>query len=126
MDDRPTLFEIPWLRLFPRLRLFRAPGAAVDLKRLTIAVVGLVALEAGWGVLDRIIPGMGATSPIGVFAWGGETPSAAEPFNRLSDPFVRLFQACSLRGPRAQRPGGALGSGRLGALRRCDHANRGG
>ncbi len=57
--------------------------------------MGLVALEAGWGVLDlQIIPsGMGATSPIGVFAWGGETPSAAEPFNRLSDPFVRLFQA---------------------------------
>jgi hypothetical protein len=93
MDDRPTLFEIPWLRLFPWLRLLRAPGAAVDLKRLTIAVVGLVALEAGWGVLDRIIPGIAATSPIGVFAWGGETPSAAEPFNRLSDPFVRLFQA---------------------------------
>ena len=57
-DDTPTLplYEIPWLRLYPWLRLFHAPGAAADPKRLMLAALGLILLHAGWSGLDHVWP----------------------------------------------------------------------
>lgn len=99
MDDRPTapapaspLFEVAWLRLFPWLRLVRAPGAATDPKRLMIAALGLVAMNAGWWALDRAF---GApTAPVArvLDAWSDSPRRLIEPVERLSAPFLGLFQ----------------------------------
>lgn len=59
MPDAPPslpLYEIPYLRLFPWLRLFRCPGSAADPKRLVLAAVGILLLQVGWAGLDRVFP----------------------------------------------------------------------
>ncbi len=59
MTDAPPslpLYEIPYLRLFPWLRLFRCPGSAADPKRLLLAAMGILILQAGWAGLDRVFP----------------------------------------------------------------------
>lgn len=64
-DDPNTtpLFEVSWLRLFPWLRLFRAPGAAADPKKLFLAAIGLLLMSGGWQVLDRAFPASSGITP---------------------------------------------------------------
>lgn len=107
MDDRPTEpapavppYEIPWLRLFPGLRLFRAPGAAADPKRLMLAALGLVLLSLGWSALDRVFPDSGTlasglipgSTPYAVGGWQELATRLTEPFWRLAGPFLTLFR----------------------------------
>ncbi len=66
MADDPTttpLFEISWLRLFPWLRLFRAPGAAADPKKLFLAAIGLLLMSGGWQALDLAFPASSGITP---------------------------------------------------------------
>ncbi len=58
-----TIHEIPYLRLFPWLRLFRAPGVAADPKKLMLAAMGLLMMFAGWEALDRIFPESSGLTP---------------------------------------------------------------
>ena len=97
-DDRanPPIFEVPYLRLFPWLRLFRVPGAAADPKRLMLAALGLVLTHAGWAGLDRVFPGSTEVTPV-MLVEGGHASRAfgidevAEPFHHVASPFVALF-----------------------------------
>lgn len=103
MDERPTqpapttIHEIPWLRLFPALRLFRAPGAAADPKRLMLAALGVVLMELGFLAIDRLLP-----PPVvrarDVSTWAATAIPAntnlaelTEPIQRITRPFVGLF-----------------------------------
>jgi hypothetical protein len=58
------LFEVPYERLFPWIRLFRAVRIAFDLKKLLLSALGLVLLHVGWEGLGRLFPGVGAISPL--------------------------------------------------------------
>lgn len=102
-DDAPTLpvYEVPWIRLFPWLRLFRAPGAAADPKRLMLAALGLLLLHQGWAALDRAFPGTGHVTPEVLGSWeplatwpvrpGAVADALAAPFRSVAAPFVSLF-----------------------------------
>jgi hypothetical protein len=110
-DDAPKLplYEVPYLRLFPWLRLFHAPGAAADPKRLMLAVLGLFVMDLGWVVLDRAFPDSGAkgftgssvTNPSLLGPWepvaqwdvapGVVLGRLAEPPWALTQPFRKLF-----------------------------------
>jgi hypothetical protein len=85
------------IRQFPGLRLLSAIRLAFDLRKVIVAAVGLAALEAGWSVLDWLLPasadvtpGLFFTSEIGgspmrEFVW----PRNAATFlpQRLLEPF---------------------------------------
>lgn len=58
-----TIHEVPYLRLFPWLRLFRAPGMAADPKKLMLAAIGLLLMYAGWETLDRVFPASSGLTP---------------------------------------------------------------
>ena len=88
----PPLFEVPYLRLFPWLRLFRAPGGAADPKRLILAAVGLLLMKAGWDGLDALFPASAAvTSMIVTDFEPVSTLSAAAMAGRLAEPFVLII-----------------------------------
>jgi hypothetical protein len=53
-------------------RLFRAVGAAIDAKKLILAVFGLVLFHAGREGLDRLFP---PSEPMLVHSWPGNLPS---------------------------------------------------
>ncbi len=56
MADAPPslpLYEVPYRRLFPWLRLFRCAGSAADPKRLMLAAVGILCLELSTRVFVR-------------------------------------------------------------------------
>ena len=66
MADDPTplpVYEIHWLRLFPWLRIFRAPGSAADSKKLVLCMLGLFLMWAGWQSLDLIFPSSSGITP---------------------------------------------------------------
>jgi hypothetical protein len=91
----PTLYEVPYLRLFPWLRLFRAPGGAADPKRLILAAAGLLLLKAGWDGLDRFFPGSVAPSvlpgwPAGPPWDAGNTGGVTDNVRRLAEPFALI------------------------------------
>jgi hypothetical protein len=48
--------EIPYLRLFPWVRLFRAVRLALDAKKLILAAIGVGLMQVGWGLFDRAFP----------------------------------------------------------------------
>ena len=50
-------------RLFPALRLVGAIRQAFDLRKLIIAALGLVLLQPGWTLLDRLVPATADTTP---------------------------------------------------------------
>jgi hypothetical protein len=62
-DEPSTLHEIPYLRLFPWLRLVRGIGVAADPKKLMLAAIGLVLLHLGWDFLFGLFPGSGPITP---------------------------------------------------------------
>jgi hypothetical protein len=45
------------------IRLLRAIRLAFDLKKLVLAALGLIVLQAGWELLDRLFPGSSAVTP---------------------------------------------------------------
>src|SRR5262245_6731650 len=76
MSDEPTQGrEICLTRLFPWLRLFRGVGVSIDPKKLFLAALGLVALNTGWRVLDRVFPNTDPQIPADL----GTFPVAADP-----------------------------------------------
>ncbi|MBX6314182.1 MAG: hypothetical protein IRY99_14890, partial [Isosphaeraceae bacterium] len=102
MDAGPQdLQEIPSLRLFPWLRLFRGIGLALDLKKLILAGLGMVLLWAGWAGLNRLFPASAAITPeIGwgladastyVQNWPEAAAWVAEPWRVPVAPFRTLF-----------------------------------
>lgn len=81
MTDEPTQSrDLCFARLFPWLRLFRGVGVSFDPKKLFVAALGLIALDAGWGGLSRIFPDTDPRIPTGLSAFALATDSAAEPF----------------------------------------------
>ncbi len=101
MPDEVSILDRRSLtRLFPALRLVGAIRQAFDLRKLIIAALGLAILQAGWWVLDRLVPAADDTTPP-VFGpavarkalsepdfWSWETVSGLH--LRLSEP-VRLL-----------------------------------
>lgn len=95
----PSLHEIPYLRLFPWLRLFRCPGSAADPKRLMLAALGLLLLDAGWLALDRSfarssdpVPDVvEAWQPMSTRDWGYAFSQVAEPAWFIPSPFFGAF-----------------------------------
>ncbi|MFO0951683.1 MAG: hypothetical protein U0835_11135 [Isosphaeraceae bacterium] len=83
----PLIYEIPYLRLFPWLRLFRAPGSACDPKRLILAVVGGALLAAGWAGLDLAFPTSGSVTPGFEGVGPGAEWTVGRLLERLSEPF---------------------------------------
>src|SRR4051794_37663755 len=47
----------------PWARIVRAAGLANDPKKLVLAALGLILLNAGWQGLDRVFPGSAAITP---------------------------------------------------------------
>jgi hypothetical protein len=45
------------------LRLVRAARSAFEIRKVVLAAVGLILLQAGWGMLDRLFPGSSAVAP---------------------------------------------------------------
>jgi hypothetical protein len=112
MADEPIApREIPYLRLFPWIRIFRGVGTSLDAKKLILAALGLGLSIAGWGLLDRLFPGDGLTLPITADRPGwpfdglrgpedpgtiasvvrGAAATVAEPARTLIAPFGALF-----------------------------------
>lgn len=104
------IFEIPYQRLFPWLRLFRAFGLASSTKKLLLAALGLILMQVGWNGIDRLFAQTGPEraasahwsffQPLGpMFSGspGGYLYSVAlrvtEPVRYLAGPFVNIFQA---------------------------------
>ena len=57
MADQPSRLDEQTLeRLFSWVRIFRGVGAAIDAKKLILAVLGLLVFQAGWAGLDRLFP----------------------------------------------------------------------
>lgn len=89
MTVEPSLSgEIHFTRLFPWLRLFRGIGVSIDPKKLFLAAIGLVALNAGWGALDRAFPSSDPRIPAGLSSFatdsvggGGASTSASRSGN---------------------------------------------
>jgi hypothetical protein len=104
MADEPPnlpLYQVPYVRLFPWLRLFRAPGGAADPKRLMLAALGLLLLHAGWTSLDRLFPASARvtpavlaprpTVPVEPLGVGSVLTRLAEPVRVITAPFVVLL-----------------------------------
>jgi hypothetical protein len=102
MAEEPSIqsiHEIPYLRLFPWLRLFRAPGIAADPKKLMLASLGLLLMFAGWDLLDRVFPKSSGVTPevfetreaIGLSNWRSIPWSLTEPARRITAPFFAVF-----------------------------------
>lgn len=53
------LHEIPYLRLFPWIRLFRAVRVALDAKKLILAALGLALTVTGWSAIELLFPQTG-------------------------------------------------------------------
>ena len=94
----PTFVEVPWLRIFPWLRLARVPGGAGDPKRLMLAAAGLLLMHLGWAGLDRLFPGSADVTPAATLsgeprAWASpiDPTRLAEPLQTLATPFRALF-----------------------------------
>jgi hypothetical protein len=93
--------EVSYLRWFPWLRLFRAPGAAADPKRLMLAALGLLALSLGWRGLDRLLPTAATVSPMPGVLWDWPTrpgepvrnalARVVEPPTLVTAPFLTVF-----------------------------------
>ena len=129
-------------RLFPALRLVGAIRQAFDLRKLIIAALGLVLLQPGWSLLDRLVPAAADTTP-DLFApsvsvksvsepdfWSWETVSGlhfrlSEPVRLLATPLFAFVEPGSGWGRMlhcAFEPD--LADRRLGNLRRCDLPDR--
>ncbi|WP_406700704.1 hypothetical protein V5E97_18100 [Singulisphaera sp. Ch08] len=105
-DESPLTGEIHFTRLFPWLRLFRGIGVSIDPKKLFLAAIGLIALNAGWGALDRAFPNSDPRIPAGLSSLAvASTPARGdsgfdlglslwqltEPVQCLITPFVAIF-----------------------------------
>jgi hypothetical protein len=62
-DDGPIPEPTPPLRPFPLPRLLAAIRLAFDPRKLTIAAVGVILLQAGWSGLEVALPSAIATTP---------------------------------------------------------------
>ena len=66
-ESRPNatniIHEIPYLRLFPWLRLFSAPRDAAGPSRLILATFGVALTLAGWTALDLAFPNAEPLAP---------------------------------------------------------------
>src|SRR3954464_1830936 len=60
----------------PWLRLPHAAGQAFDLRRLVLAALGLVLLQAGWDILGRVFTGSPGATPE-VFQLTGKPPGVS-------------------------------------------------
>ncbi|MFO0907126.1 MAG: hypothetical protein U0794_01955 [Isosphaeraceae bacterium] len=95
------IFEIPYLRLFPWLRLFHAPSSAAEPKRLMLALAGIILLSAGWSAIDVAAPGVNTWAPNGLPTEGTPAPSdlaglagrLIEPAALVVRPFILSFKS---------------------------------
>jgi hypothetical protein len=104
MADEPiTIHEIPYLRLFPWLRLGRSIGVASDPKKLALAIAGSILLSAGWAALHWVLPGSTEVAPLSSqwheplqrASFEGSLADASwpviEPMTVAIGPFFRVF-----------------------------------
>jgi hypothetical protein len=116
MDDQSSRLDAQSLeRLFSWVRLFRGVGAAIDAKKLILAVCGLLLFQAGREGLDRLFPRPepillpGIQGPPGPWvaadraSVGVDVRSApwrlTEPARVLVEPFVAVFALRTGWGP---------------------------
>ncbi len=111
-DDASIMERRPLTRLWPALRLIAAVRLACDLRKLFIAMIGIVVLQAGWsaghwlfGASDHVTPTLHNASP--PLEWESEvlpTPSEAamelalwlsEPVRLLTVPLWALIDPAS-------------------------------
>jgi hypothetical protein len=62
-EEGLNLDRISALRQFPGLRLLSAIRLAFDLRKVIVAALGLVLLEAGWSILDWLLPASADLTP---------------------------------------------------------------
>lgn len=97
-DELPKMpiYEVPYTRLFPGLRLFRAPGAACDAKVLILAVLGLIFTTTGRQLIDGYYPG----PPPRALEWGPAHTELGRLATRLMEPVFVIVapfaQVCDL------------------------------
>ena len=109
----PDEFSIPerrpLVRLFPALRLVGAIRQAFDFRKLLIAALGLAIFQAGWTLLDRLVPAAADTTPALLSPslasngpsepnfWSSEALAGlhyrlSEPFRLLATPLFALLE----------------------------------
>ena len=98
-NSSSIVHEIPYLRLFPWLRLFSTPAAAAGPGRLILATIGIALMLAGWALIERIFPNARPIAPL----WIGERVSLqdfdvssiltqmTEPARLMLAPFLEFF-----------------------------------
>jgi hypothetical protein len=62
-DDASLMERRPLLRLWPALRVIAAVRLACDLRKLLIAAIGIIVVEAGWFAGDRLFQAPGDVTP---------------------------------------------------------------
>ena len=87
MTDAPP-DPIPYLRLFPWLRIFRCAGLACEPKALMIATIGLILTWLGASTLSRFQP-TPSVSPTRPMFEPNATSSVYEPYSVVMAPLVR-------------------------------------
>ena len=104
-ESRPNatniIHEIPYLRLFPWLRLFSAPRYAAGPSRLILATFGVALTLAGWTALDLAFPNAEPLAPrltsgapaLEQIEWSPVIPLLTEPARVVYVPFVQMLQS---------------------------------
>jgi hypothetical protein len=87
---------------FPALKVAGSVRQAFDLRRLVIAAVGLVALEAGWSLLDRMVPSAAETTP--------DVIASSVPAIRFADPGLWSWATVEALATRLTEPARLLAS----------------
>ena len=105
MSEEPTakpltiVHEIPYLRLFPWLRMFSTPREAAGPARLVLATAGIALMFAGWIAIDGAFPDAAAFAPriiaerppFELLDRGEILGEITEPARLIFAPFLPLF-----------------------------------
>jgi hypothetical protein len=90
VDDASFMERRPLTKLWPALRVIVAVRVACDLRKLFIAAIGIIVVEAGWFVGDRLFAASGDVTPsvlatISPLGWAdGELPAPREAAVKLA------------------------------------------
>jgi hypothetical protein len=103
MTEATTLAEIPYLRLFPWLRIFRCAGGATDRKRLLLAAMGLLIVLAGQALIHAGSSSLGKNDSH-PDSWRVDgTIDGIEPLKMVAEPYTSVIRPVLLdfdpRGP---------------------------
>ena len=94
-DQASRLDESTLERMLSWTRLFRGVGAAIDAKKLILAMLGLLLFQAGREGLDRLFP---RPEPILAHPWPASRPSPL-PWRLLEPPVPNSRRTAPACGP---------------------------